>query len=229
MTSSGLSLPIGTRVRLSGLRSRPELNDCTGMVCGYEKDRYHVRLDADLLKSRALLPANLQIVFRGEFAPEALHAGPSHPEDEADHSVDEAAPEAGEEAGEEDGLTEVEAAMSDGDEVVEAVGGGWESGRRAMVVALSDSEGDALPDQLPDELEPPPAAAWWAAAAWLRPGRSGDSKESPVELSDDDDGGGGGGGGGGDDGLAADGTAGSAGELGGEAMGCLPGTILVRT
>jgi hypothetical protein len=32
------------------------------MVCGYEKDRYHVRLDADLLKSRALLPANLQIV-----------------------------------------------------------------------------------------------------------------------------------------------------------------------
>lgn len=176
--SSGFRLPVGTRVRLSGLQSRPELNGCTGMVFDYKKERYHVRLDADLLQPRTLLPANLQIIslpLRGESAPEASHA-----EDEADHSVDADAPEAGEEAGEEDILTEVESAMSDGDEVVEAVGGGRKRGRRAMLAAHSDSEGDTLPD----ELEPAAAAAWPAAAAWLRPGRSGDCEESPVELSE---------------------------------------------
>ena len=181
--SSGFRLPVGTRVRLSGLQSRPELNGCTGMVFDYKKERYHVRLDADLLQPWTLLPANLQIIslpHRVESAPEASHAEATHPEDEADHSVDEAAPEAGEEAGEEDSLTEVESAMSDGDEVVEAVGGGRKRGRRAMLAAHSDSEGDTLPD----ELEPAAAAAWPAAAAWLRPGRSGDCEESPVELSE---------------------------------------------
>ena len=77
--SSGLSLLDGTRVRLCGLRKRPELNDCTGTVRGYRNDRYRVELDAGLLPSQkdpTLLPANLQIIslpLRGESAPEASH------------------------------------------------------------------------------------------------------------------------------------------------------------
>ena len=190
--ASGRSIPDGTQVRLSGLRSSPELNECTGMVCSYDdaKGRYHVRLDADLLKCRALLPANLQIVFGGEAAPE------------------------------DDASTDVEADMSDADEMAEVVGGGRKSGRRAMVVAQSDSEDDDLPDELP------------AAVAWLPPGRSGHSKESPMELSDDDDD---------DDDDAADGLSASRrsrpptslaplpGPSGGEALDYLPGTITERT
>ena len=212
--ASGRSIPDGTQVRLSGLRSSPELNDCTGMVCSYDdaKGRYHVRLDEDLLKCKALLPANLQIIFfGGEAAPEE-HAPPHRMlEEEADYSVDEAAPE-------DDASTDVEADMSDADEMAEVVGGGRKSGRRAMVVAQSDSEDDDLPDELP------------AAVAWLPPGRSGHSKESPMELSDDDD-----------DDDAADGPSASRrsrphtslaplpGPRRGEALDYLPGTITERT
>ena len=64
--ASGRSIPDGTQVRLRGLRSSPELNGHSGMVCSYDdaKGRYHVRLDADLLKCRALLPANYQQICR---------------------------------------------------------------------------------------------------------------------------------------------------------------------
>ena len=227
--AGGRSIPDGTQVRLSGLR-RSELNGHSGMVCSYDeaKGRYVVRLDADLLKCKALLPANLQIIFGSEAAPVEAEAE----EEDDDHSVDEAdeADEAVPEVGEDDASTEAEADMSDTDEMAEVVRGGRKSGRRAMMVAQSDSEEDDLPDlpDLPDDLQDDELPA---AVAWRPPGRGGHSKESPMELSDDDD----------DDDDAADGPSASRrsrphtslaplpGPSGGEALDYLPGTITERT
>ena len=55
-------LPIGTAVRLCGLKNASDLNGCRGVVVGFQQQRFQIKFAQREKKPKAVLPANLEIV-----------------------------------------------------------------------------------------------------------------------------------------------------------------------